>query len=103
MILKMSEALKKVNTLLKSFNKTFDISAIIESDEVNGLKIDDLKNEGTDFIGELFETFNTIVKSVSDEHEVVYNEEKGLVIAKKIVSVDYQILDDNEEKEEEGE
>ncbi|MFW6008349.1 MAG: hypothetical protein ACOCP8_03695 [archaeon] len=96
----MNDALKKIKCLLKKFNNTFEISAIIQDDTVNGLKIDGLKSDGTEFIAELFEIFNTIVTGVSDDHEVIYNEEKGLVIAKKIVLVDYQILEDESEDEE---
>lgn len=91
----MNETLQKVNELLKTFNNTFNISAnqIQEGNEqiVDGLKIDNIKNDGSEFIGELFEVFNEIVKAASDTHEVVYNEEKGLVIAKKVVQVNYII------------
>jgi len=83
--------LQKVSNLFKIFNDTFEISANIEDDVVNGLVIDGLKNNGHDFIAELFETFNTIVTAVSDDHELIYNNEKGIVLAKKVVSVDYVV------------
>lgn len=86
----MDETIKKINDLLKKFNNTFEISPIIAegNDEqiADGLKIDKLKNDGSEFVNELFDVFDLIVKSVSDEHEVIYNEEKGLVIAKKVVN-----------------
>lgn len=91
----MDETLKKINELLKKFNNTFVISAnqVEEDGEIVacGLRIDGIKNDGAEFINEMFETFNEIVKAVSDKHELVYNEEKGLVIAKQIIKVDYII------------
>jgi len=91
----MDETLKKINELLKKFNNTFEISAnqVEEDGEIVacGLKIDDIKNDGAEFINEMFGTFNEIVKAVSDQHELVYNDEKGLVIAKKVIKVDYII------------
>lgn len=93
----MQETLVKVNELLKKFNSTFKIGAhvINEGGEevANGLKIESVKNEGTEFVSELFEVLNTIVSSVSDEHELVYNNDRGLVIARKVVTVDYIIED----------
>jgi len=91
----MDPTLQKVNELLKKFNNTFAISAnqIEENGELVacGLKIDNVKNDGADYINEMFSVFSEIVKAVSDEHELVYNEEKGLVIAKKVVQVNYII------------
>lgn len=91
----MNETLQKINNLLKNFNKTFEISANeMEENGVPiacGLKIDNIKDDGSNFVNEMFETFNAIVKAVSDEHEIVYNQEKGLVVAKKIIKVDYII------------
>ena len=93
----MQETLVKVNELLKKFNSTFKIGAqvINEGGEevANGLKIEAVKNEGTEFVNELFEVLNTIVSSVSNEHELVYNNDRGLVIARKVVTVDYIIED----------
>ena len=93
----MQETLIKVNELLKKFNVTFKIGShvINEGGEevANGLKIEAVKNEGTEFVNELFEVLNTIVSSVSNEHELVYNNDRGLVIARKVVTVDYIIED----------
>lgn len=93
----MPESLVKVNELLKKFNNTFVIGAnvIIDDNEevANGLKIENVKGEGTEFINELFEVLNTIVKNVSSEHELVFNKDKGLVIARKLVTIDYIIED----------
>jgi hypothetical protein len=91
------ETLKRINALLKTFNGTFDIEAdlVKENGETvaAGLKIKNVKNDGKQFIGVLHETFNSIVQSLSSEHEVIYNEDKGLVIAKKVVVTDYVIED----------
>ena len=91
------ETLKKINSLLKNFNSTFELKAnLIEEDGekiVDGLIIDGLKGDGSGFINELHETFNTIVQSLSKDHEVIYNEDKGLVIAKKVVVTEY-VIDD---------
>lgn len=93
-----SETLKKINELLKSFNDTFKVDAnIVEEDHelvIDGLKITGLKNDGSNFVTSFHETFNTIVKSLSDEHEVIYNEDKGLVIAKKVVKTEFLIEDE---------
>jgi hypothetical protein len=91
----MNETLNKLNTLLKKFNNTFDLKAnVIEDngeDVANGFKIDKLKDDGSEFINELFDIVGSIVVSISNEHELIFNQEKGLVIAKKVVTVDYII------------
>jgi methyl-accepting chemotaxis protein len=91
----MDETLQRINEILKKFNSTFEISAnqIAENDEqvVSGFKIDGLKNDGSEFVDELYDMFSDIVKAISEEHELVYNKEKGLVIAKKVTRVDYII------------
>jgi hypothetical protein len=83
------ETIKKIGDLLKSFNSTFDLEAHIDEDDdelvASGLKIKKLKSNGYEFVGDLYETFNAIIKSVSEEHELIYDETRGLVIAKKIV------------------
>lgn len=92
----MNETLQRINELLKKFNSTFELqpTEIVQDGEENmtsGLEIHNMKNNGSEFINEMFNMFDAIIKSVSDEHELVYNEEKGLVIAKKVVTVDYII------------
>ena len=77
--------------MIKLFNDTFELEPVVGDGEVNALKLKSLKNDGEQFMDELFEVFNNIVKSSSSEHELIYTEEKGLVIAKKIVT--YQIED----------
>jgi hypothetical protein len=90
-----NETLKRINVLLKSFNSTFNIKAEVlqEKDELvaDVPKIKSLKNDGSDFINTFHETFNSIVQNISEEHEVIYNEDRGLVIAKKVVKTDYVI------------
>ncbi len=98
---KKLETIKKISNLLKKFNETFDLEAHIEKDEselvASGLIIKSMKNNGYDFVGELYEMFNTIIDSISEEHELIYDEEKGIVIAKKVirqvVQTDYVIED----------
>lgn len=94
-----NETLKKINGLLKMFNGTFEIEAnlVKEGDETiaAGLKIEGLKNDGSSFISEFYETFNSIVQSISTEHEVIFDDEKGLVIARKVIETKY-IIDDLE-------
>ena len=91
------ETIKIINQLLKSFNNTFEIEANLsqENNEMvaDKLIIKSVKNDGSNFISLFHNTFNTIVQSMSDEYEVIYHEEKGLVVAKKIVKTEY-IVDD---------
>lgn len=87
----MNETLQKINKMLKLFNETFEVNTDIDDEIVKGLKITSLKGDGSEFVNELFEIFQTIVSSSSEEHELIYNEEKGLVIAKKVI--DYIIED----------
>lgn len=92
-----NETLQKINSLLKAFNETFDVKANLtkEGDEMVavGLKIESLKNDGIQFVGTLHDTFNAIVQTISNDHEVIYDEEKGLAIARKVVKTDYVIED----------
>jgi hypothetical protein len=43
---------------------------------------------------EMFDMFAAIIKNISDEHELVYDEDKGLAIAKKQVIINYVFEDD---------
>ena len=88
----MNEAVEKINSILISFNNTFKLK-IEESqdDEVNSLSIVETIGDGKDFINELTDLFDQVIKSIDDKHELVYNEEKGLVLAEKIASIDYKI------------
>lgn len=95
----MDETLKRIHELLKKFNGTFQVSANITQNEMgediaNGLKIDGLKSDGSEFMDEMFDMFAAIIQNVSDEHELVYDVDKGLVIAKKQVTVSYVFEDD---------
>jgi hypothetical protein len=93
----MNETLVKINDLLKKFNITFNVSANIKEEDgeqiVNGFKIDNLKNDGSEFVNELFNILNLIILSVSEGYELIYNEEKGLVIAKEVIVRDYDIIE----------
>lgn len=89
----LEELIKKINQLLIQFNDSFKLEAnIIDNNGekiVNGLKIKELANDGSLFIDELFNMFNQIVSSIPNDYELVYDENKGLAIAKKIVKVEY--------------
>jgi hypothetical protein len=94
----VDETLNKINEVLKKFNSTFEISTAGISEEngeeiTGALKITNLKNDGSEFVAELFNIFDAIAQSVSDDYELVYNEERGLVLGKKVVTVNY-VFDD---------
>lgn len=82
-----NETLKMVAELLNSFNKTFDLEAkaINGEEESAEITIKNMKNDGSELVKTLYDTFNAIVEVTSEEHEVMYIEGKGLVVAKKVV------------------
>lgn len=92
-----SSAFKKVQSLIKQFNDTFEVEArIIKNEETgeevtDGLRIKSLKNDGTEFLDEIFDTLVNMIHIASDNHELVYDREKGFAIAKKTVS--YEIVE----------
>ena len=91
----MNELLLKISQIVKKFNNTFEISAITEdNNETSDIKIIKLKNNGIEFNAEFFNFFNDIIKQVDENYELIYNEEKGLAIAKKVIKVEYDILED---------
>ena len=94
----MNETLKTINSFLKKFNNTFELATgeIVEDEEdnvTNELKIVGLKNDGSEFVIELSNLFGTIIQSTSSEYELIYTEEKGLVIGRKVI--DY-VFDEDE-------
>lgn len=88
----MTEIMKKINNLLIEFNKSFKLEANIVDDNGEqvaiGLKIKESKNDGSEFIDQMFDMFGQIINS-SGEYELVFDKEKGLGIAKKVVKVEY--------------
>lgn len=82
----MDELLIKMNEIVKSLNETFKIDPVIveDGDEeiVSGLKIKSLKNDGKDFIENLFDLISAVIEN-SSEYELAYKQEEGLVIVKK--------------------
>jgi hypothetical protein len=88
----VSEQLQKINSILTSFNSTFKLE-IHESngDEVNGFTIKETIGDGRDFINEIVDLFEKVITNSTEDYELVYNEEKGLVLAKKVPSVNYEI------------
>ena len=92
----MNESIKKIQSLVKKFNDTFEIEANICEDEngetiTDGLRIKGLNNDGVAFMNEIFDMFSTIVHASSDEYELVYDEQRGLAMAKKKIT--YEIED----------
>lgn len=93
----VNETLKTINDFLKAFNSTFEVEAkiVYDGDEkiADGLKISGFKpgSDPTQFIASMYDIFNTIVSSMSEDHELIYDEKIGLVIARKIVKTDYKI------------
>lgn len=93
----MNETLVKINELLKSLNSSFEFSAEDikndgDDDISNKVIIKSLKDDGSEFIECFFNMFSEIIKSLSDEYELVIHKEKGIVIAKKVTN--YVFLDD---------
>jgi hypothetical protein len=95
----MNDTLQRVNSLLKSFNKSFNISADVQKEDdgtetVVGLKIDAVNDDGTEFMSDLFDLFAQIISASDSDYELVYNKDHGgLCIAKKKIAVDYEIQD----------
>ena len=88
-------AFNKVKKLIQEFNNTFEIEPVIitneEGEEVtDDFKIKSLKNDGSVFLDEIFDTLLNMVHITSDEHELVYDVNKGFALAKKKIS--YEIL-----------
>lgn len=82
--------LEKVKKIINLFNSSFEFKPELnESGEIENLKIISLKNDGSEFITEFFDTFSEIVSSISKDYTVIFNEDKGLAIAKQITK--YQI------------
>lgn len=88
----MDEMIKKISGLLVEFNKTFKLEANIIDENGEkiavGLKIKETKNDGSEFVDEMFDMFCQIINS-TNEYELVFDEQKGLGIAKKVVKVEY--------------
>ena len=90
-----NSAFKKVKRLIDEFNNTFEIEPIIiineEGEKVtDDFKIKSLKNDGSVFLDEIFDTLLNMVHITSDEHELVYDINKGFALAKKKIS--YEII-----------
>jgi hypothetical protein len=94
----MNDTLQRVNSLLKSFNKSFNISADVQKEDdgtetVVGLKIDAVNDDGTEFMSDLFDMFAQIISASDEDYDLVYDKDRGLCIAKKKIAVDYEIQD----------
>lgn len=95
MVHEAEDPLKKIQILIKRFNDTFEIEPNIVNDNgddiTNSLRIKKLNNDGVEFMNDIFSTFAQIVKSISPEHELVYDKMKGLALARR--KVIYEIED----------
>jgi len=89
----MDESLKKIESLLTSFNNTFKlkIDKSIE-DEITDLSIDKVIGDGKDFINEMVDLFDKVIKNSTDKYELIFmDDEKQLVLARKVPSINYEI------------
>ena len=94
----MNDTLQRINSLLKSFNKSFNISADVNkeddgSETVTALRIDSVNDNGTEFMSDLFDIFAQLISVSDKDDELVYDKDRGLCIAKKKIAVDYEIQD----------
>lgn len=88
----MNDSLKKINSIIMNFNNTFKLKIEESTDnEINSLSIEEIIGDGKEFINEMVDLFDKVIKNSTDEYELIFNEEKGLVLAKKIMSVNYEV------------
>lgn len=88
----MNDSLKKINSIIMNFNNTFKLKIEESTDnEINSLSIEETIGDGKEFINEMVDLFDKVIKNSTDEYELIFNEEKGLVLAKKIMSVNYEV------------
>ena len=88
----MNDSLKKINRIIMNFNNTFKLKIEVATDnEINSLSIEETIGDGKEFINEMVDLFDKVIKNSTDEYELIFNEEKGLVLAKKIMSVNYEV------------
>ena len=81
----MEELENKLNDVLKEMNKTFQIE-IDQSESINDeniatkLVIKDMTNDGSEFIEKFCSLFGPLITMVTENKELVYQEDTGLVI-----------------------
>jgi ethanolamine transporter EutH len=82
-----NETIKKISDFLKKFNETFELEPQIEKEGneyvAAGFSIKNIKNDGNIFVGYMYEMFSSIVGSISEDHELIYDEDKGDYVAIK--------------------
>lgn len=77
----MSELEEKVSEVLNSFNETFDMEIEQDNDIVTNIKINELKNDGAEFIDKFCSLFGPLITQLSaNQKEIVFEETTGLVI-----------------------
>ena len=88
----MDESLLKINSILNSFNQTFKLKIEeTEGNEVNSLSIEETIGDGKDFINEIVDLFEKVISNITDDYSLVFTEDKGLIIAQKINTIDYKV------------
>ena len=88
----MNDALKKIDNILINFNKTFKLKIDESTDDtINGFSIEETIGDGKEFINEIVDLFNKVIQNSTDEYDLIYTEDNGLVLAKKIQTIDYKI------------
>ena len=81
----MEELENKLNDVLKEMNKTFQIE-IDQSESINDeniatkLVIKNMTNDGSEFIEKFCSLFGPLITMVTENKELVYQEDTGLVI-----------------------
>jgi hypothetical protein len=81
----LEELENKLNDVLKEMNKTFQIE-IDESESINDeniatkLVIKNMTNDGSEFIEKFCSLFGPLITMVTENKELVYQEDTGLVI-----------------------
>jgi hypothetical protein len=81
----LEELENKLNDVLKEMNKTFQIE-IDESESINDeniatkLVIKNITNDGSEFIEKFCSLFGPLITMVTENKELVYQEDTGLVI-----------------------
>jgi hypothetical protein len=81
----LEELENKLNDVLKEMNKTFQIE-IDQSESINDeniatkLVIKNMTNDGSEFIEKFCSLFGPLITMVTENKELVYQEDTGLVI-----------------------
>ena len=73
----MNDSLKKINSIIMNFNNTFKLKIEESTDnEINSLSIEETIGDGKEFINEMVDLFDKVIKNSTNEYELIFNEEK---------------------------